>query len=110
MRGQGVTGKIGVVGHCMGGAIVAQGIVQDVLPASDVENVVLTALGLFYRAAIDNVVKAEDGVLEDLLFKNHQDLLHLTQAWKQDLCSRPLDDDGSWECILQGRCAIWTQP
>jgi pimeloyl-ACP methyl ester carboxylesterase len=109
MRGQGVTGKIGVVGHCMGGAIVAQGIVQDVLPASDVENVVLTALGLFYRAAIDNVVKAEDGVLEDLLFKNHQDLLHPTKEWKQDLCSRPLDDDGPWDNLLQGPYEIWKQ-
>ena len=57
MRRNGVTGKIGIVGHCMGGAIVTQGIVQGVLAAGDVENVVVTALGLFYRAAVDNVVR-----------------------------------------------------
>ena len=109
MRRQGVTGKIGIVGHCMGGAIVTQGIVQGVLPAADVENVVITALGLFYRAAIDNVVKAEDGVLEDLLFKNHQDLLHPTKEWKQDLCARPLDNDGPWDNLLQGPYEIWVK-
>jgi hypothetical protein len=54
-------------------------------------------------------VKAEDGVLEDLLFKNHQDLLHPTKEWKQDLCSRPLDDDGPWDNLLQGPYEIWKQ-
>ena len=86
----------GVVGHCMGGAIVTQGIVQGVLPASDVENVVITALGLFYRAAIDNVLKAEDGVLEELLFDRHQDLLHPTKKWATNLCQQdPVD--GDWD-------------
>jgi alpha/beta hydrolase family protein len=108
MRQQGVTGKIGVVGHCMGGAIVTQGIVEGVLPASDVENVVITALGLFYRAAIDDVVKAEDGVLEDLLFSHHQDLLHPTKKWDPNLCQQDAVD-GDWDDLLQKPYEIWKQ-
>ena len=108
MRQQGVTGKIGVVGHCMGGAIVTQGIVEGVLPASDVENVVITALGLFYRAAIDDVVKAEDGVLEDLLFNRHQDLLHPTKKWDPNLCQQDAVD-GDWDDLLQKPYEIWKQ-
>ncbi len=106
MRRQGVTGKIGLVGHCMGGAIVTQGIVQGVLPVDDVENVVVTALGLFYRAAIDNVVKAEDGVLEDLLLKKRQDLLHPTKRWDTNLCQRDADD-GDWDPLLQEPYEVW---
>jgi hypothetical protein len=108
MRQQGVTGKIGVVGHCMGGAIVTQGIAQGVLPASDVENVVITALGLFYRAAVDNVVKAEDGVLEELLFNHHQDLLHPTKKWDPNLCQQDAVD-GDWDDLLQRPYEIWKQ-
>jgi cholesterol oxidase len=103
----GVTGKIGLVGHCMGGAIVAQGLVRGSIAAADVENVVLTALGLFYRAAIDNVMKAEDGVLEDLLIgKAQQDLLHPTKKWDRDLCRRD-PDDGDWDPLLQTPYELW---
>jgi len=108
MRRQGVTAKIGVLGHCMGGAIVTQGIVEGVLPAADVENVVITALGLFYRAAIDNVVKAEDGVLEELLFDHHQDLLHPTKQWTTTVCQRD-PGDGDWDPLLQKPYEIWKQ-
>ena len=52
MRAHGVKDKIGIIGHCLGGAIVAQGIALGAIPATDVENVVITALGLFYRGAI----------------------------------------------------------
>ena len=108
MRQQGVTGRIGIVGHCMGGAIVTQGIVQGVLPASDVDNVVITALGLFYRAAIDNVVKAEDGVLEQLLFDQHQDLLHPITKWATNLCQQH-PGEGDWDPLLQKPYEIWKQ-
>ncbi|MGO9932377.1 MAG: alpha/beta hydrolase [Steroidobacteraceae bacterium] len=80
MRAHGVAGKIGIIGHCMGGAIVAQGIARGAILAEDVENVVITALGLFYRAAIDNVIKAEDQVLEQLL-ADGQYLLHPAKKW-----------------------------
>jgi cholesterol oxidase len=108
MRRQGVTGKIGIVAHCMGGAIVTQAIVGDVLPVTDVENVVVTALGLFYRAAIDNVLKAEDGVLEDLLFNRGQALLHPTKKWDRNLCEHDVGD-GDWDDLLQRPYEIWKQ-
>src|SRR5262245_14020054 len=64
MRRQGVEGKIALVAHCMGGGIVAQGIAVGAISAADVENVVFTALGLFYKSAPDDVLKAEDQSLE----------------------------------------------
>ena len=110
MRQQGVTGKISIVGHCMGGAIVTQAIAQGVLPATEVENVVITALGLFYRAAIDNILKAEDGVLEELLFDRHQDLLHPTKPWTTTVCQHdPEDVDDGWDPLLQRPYDIWKQ-
>jgi cholesterol oxidase len=107
-RDHGVSGKIGVVGHCMGGAIVTQGIVQGVLAAADVENVVVTALGLFYRAAIDNVMKAEDGVLEELLNLEDQHLLHPTKKWASNLCEQD-PGDGKWDRRLQEPYELWLQ-
>lgn len=108
MRQQGVAGKISLVGHCMGGAIVTQGIAQGVIPATEVENVVITALGLFYRAAIDNVLKAEDGVLEELFLDRHQDLLHPTKRWATTVCQQD-PEDGDWDPLLQKPYEIWKQ-
>ena len=108
MRAAGVSGKIGVVGHCMGGAIVTQAIAQGMLAAADVENVVVTALGLFYRAAIDNVVKAQDAVLEKLLIDQHQALLHPTKKWLSTLCQVD-PGDGDWNPLLQLPYGVWSQ-
>jgi pimeloyl-ACP methyl ester carboxylesterase len=108
MRDHGVTGKVGVVGHCMGGAIITQGIAQGMLPATDVENVVVTALGLFYRAAIDNVVKAQDGVLEELLLDKRQALLHPTKKWDPNLCHVD-PGDGDWDPLLQRPYEVWLE-
>jgi pimeloyl-ACP methyl ester carboxylesterase len=102
---QNVRGKIAVLGHCMGGAIVAQGIARGAIPSADVENVVLTGLGLFYRAAIDNVLKAEDQVLEGLL-GDHQHLLHPTKRWDRDVCARD-PDDGPWPPPLEDPYSVW---
>jgi cholesterol oxidase len=101
-----VRGKIGLVGHCMGGAIVAQGIVEGVIPAGDVENVVITGLGLFYKAAIDNVLKAEDRVLERLLDRG-QHLLHPTTQWAPTVCTRD-PGPGKWDRLLQEPYEIWS--
>jgi hypothetical protein len=100
-----VEGKIAIVGHCMGGAIVAQGIVQDVIRAADVENVVLTALGLFYKGALDDVLKAEDQVLEELL-ANGQYLLHPTKRWDPSVCTQD-PGNGDWDRLLQEPYKIW---
>jgi cholesterol oxidase len=105
MRARGVQGKIAIVGHCMGGAIVTQGIVQGVIPIEDVETVVLTALGLFYRAAIDNILKVEDQVLEQLL-ASKQYLLHPTKRWDLGVCAHdPVD--GPWDPLLEVPYGFW---
>lgn len=100
-----VRGPIAVLGHCMGGAIVAQGIAQDTIKSADVERVVLTGLGLFYRAAIDNVLKAEDRVLEELL-GGGQHLLHPTKGWDRNVCTRE-PDDGPWPRLLEDPYEVW---
>jgi cholesterol oxidase len=105
MRAHNVLGKICIIGHCMGGAIVAQGIAQGVIPDTDVENVVITALGLFYKAAIDNVLKVEDQPLEQL-FANHQYLLHPTKKWATNVCDQD-PGDGNWDPIMQEPYEVW---
>jgi predicted alpha/beta hydrolase len=105
MRAANVAGKIGIIAHCMGGAIVAQGIAQGVIPATDAENVVFTALGLFYRAAIDGVLKVEDQSLEQLL-ANDQYLLHPVKQWSSSVCEQD-PGKGSWDPLLQEPYEVW---
>jgi len=105
-RNFGITQKIALLGHCMGGAIVTQGIAQGVIGVADVETVVVTALALFYRAAIDNLLKAQDGVLEELLLK--QALLHPTTQWVDDICHQN-PRDGDWDPLLQRPYEVWKQ-
>ena len=105
MRAHGVEGKIGIIGHCMGGAIVAQGIALGAIPATDVENVVITALGLFYRGAIDNVIKVEDQALEQLL-ADRQYLLHPTKEWASSVCTQD-PGNGKWDRLLQEPYEVW---
>ena len=102
---QNVRGKIAVLGHCMGGAIVAQGIARGAIRGEDVGAVVLSGLGLFYRAAIDNVLKAEDQALEGLL-GGGQHLLHPTKRWDKDVCARD-PDDGPWPPLLEDPYHVW---
>jgi hypothetical protein len=105
MRADNVVGKIGIIGHCMGGAIVAQGIAQGVILATDVQNVVITALGLFYKAALDDVLKVEDQVLEQFL-ANGQYLLHPTKKWASSVCTQD-PGNGNWDVLLQEPYEIW---
>ena len=100
-----VKGKIGIVGHCLGGGIVTQGIVRDVLGVDDVENVVVTGLALFYKAALDNILKAEDQVLEQLL-AGGQYLLHPTEKWDSSVCTQD-PGKGDWDCLLQEPYEVW---
>lgn len=66
MRRQNVTGKIAVLGFCMGGAILAESVALGYITEEDVDCIVLMTLGLFYEATIDGRVKCEDRVLEQL--------------------------------------------
>jgi cholesterol oxidase len=105
MRELGVQGTIGVVGHCLGGGIVAQGIARGALPVDDVERVVVTGLALFYRAAVDNVLKAEDRALEELLARG-QALLHPLNRWDARVCTEgPVR--GAWDRLIQDPYEVW---
>src|SRR5690242_2763135 len=97
--------KIGIVAHCLGGGIVAQGIAQGFIRTEDVERVVLTALGLFYKGAVDNMLKAEDRSVEELL-DSGQDLLHPTKKWARDLCDRD-PGEGDWDPVVQRTYELW---
>jgi len=101
-----VTGKIAVLGHCMGGAIVAQGVARGVIASADVDTVVLTGLALFYRAALDNVLKAEDRALEELLSRDTQHLLHPIKRWASTVCAQD-PGAGDWPPILQDPYDVW---
>lgn len=57
---------ISLLGHCMGGAVIAEAIALDHLQGLGVDRIVLLALGLFYEAPIDSRLKSEDRVLERL--------------------------------------------
>jgi pimeloyl-ACP methyl ester carboxylesterase len=86
-------GPIALVGHCMGAAVIAEAVACGWTRGA-VDRIVLLALGLFYEAAIDSRVKAEERVLERLTrevadhpcidprVKADGELLH---PWPQDL-------------------------
>jgi pimeloyl-ACP methyl ester carboxylesterase len=50
-----------IVGHCIGGALVAQAIAQGLCPS---EHVVLTSLALFFKVGVEGWLKGNDFVLE----------------------------------------------
>ena len=66
MRDKGATGRIAILGFCMGGAILAESVALGHITAKDVDSIVLMTLGLFYEATIDGRVKCEDRILEQL--------------------------------------------
>ncbi len=66
---------LGVLGHCLGGGVVAAAIADGHIEKLEkegarVDRVVLSALGLFYAAPWDGFVKAQDYLLEQILAKN----------------------------------------
>jgi len=56
--------EIRIVGHCIGGALVAQAIAGG---RCDCRHVVLSALGLFFKVGVEGWFKGNDFVLEDEL-------------------------------------------
>ncbi|MGE5130736.1 MAG: esterase/lipase family protein [Sphingomonadaceae bacterium] len=107
MRALGVTDEIAIVGHCMGGGIVAQGIAQGYITAAQVGSVVLSGLGLFYKGAIDNILKAEDRVLEEVFAKG-QALIHPTTRWDPKLCAQD-PGEGPWDPLLEVPYSAWLE-
>lgn len=69
-----VEGRIPVVGHCIGGALVAQTVASE--PAhkpSRIGNIVLTTLGLFFNSGLDDWVKGNERFLEEVWWKLNED-------------------------------------
>lgn len=58
--------KVGVVGFCMGAALLAEAIAREFVTTDDIDAAVLMTLGLFYEAPIDGRLKCEERVLERL--------------------------------------------
>jgi hypothetical protein len=66
---------------------------------------VVTGLALFYRAAVDNVLKAEDRALEELLARG-QALLHPLNRWDARVCTEgPVR--GAWDRLTQDPYEVW---
>jgi pimeloyl-ACP methyl ester carboxylesterase len=61
--------RLGAVGHCLGGGLLAAAISSDdpETPKVTPSNVVLSALGLFYAAPWDGCVKVQDYIIEQVL-------------------------------------------
>jgi pimeloyl-ACP methyl ester carboxylesterase len=62
--------RLSLMGHCLGGGLVAAGIATRTIDLSQVGSVVLSALGLFYAAPWDGMVKVQDYVIEQVLEHN----------------------------------------
>jgi cholesterol oxidase len=112
MRAGGVEGPIGLVGHCMGSAVIAEAVACGSIKG-ETDRIVLLALGLFYEAAIDSRFKSEERILERLILNIQQvpcidprlksaaqllnpwpdDLGELYEAWPKGLRAHEPDDD-----------------
>ena len=53
-----------IVGHCIGGALVAQAVAEGRCRS---ERIVLTTLGLFFKVGVEGWIKGNDSVLDELL-------------------------------------------
>jgi hypothetical protein len=82
-----------VVGHCIGGALVAQAVAEGKCKS---EHLVLTTLALFFKVGVEGWVKGNDSVLDELLtnVENRQQVISagaVTSArlkWPQSLENR----------------------
>ncbi|HTV19109.1 MAG TPA: hypothetical protein VMG12_10570, partial [Polyangiaceae bacterium] len=55
---------VSVLGHCVGGALVARALVSPSFDATPLDRVVLTTLGSFFRVGLENWFKGNERVLE----------------------------------------------
>jgi pimeloyl-ACP methyl ester carboxylesterase len=88
--------SISVIGHCMGGGVLAQAIASGRLERTTISHVVLLTVGLFYEPPIDSRLKSQDYILELLLFRN------------PEMLSIDPRDSGSWPPELEEMYRNWT--
>ena len=65
--GDGGKPRLAVLGHCMGGGILAEAVARGHLETLPVDRIVLLALGLFYETPIDGRLKSDERLLEQLV-------------------------------------------
>jgi pimeloyl-ACP methyl ester carboxylesterase len=69
MQAEGVRFPIAILGHCMGGAVVAEAVAAGVITPEHADCVVLHTLGLFYEVPTDGRMKSQERILEQLQVK-----------------------------------------
>ena len=72
--------RIPVVGHCIGGALLAQAVARQGsgtdashVIAAGVGNIVLSTLGLFFNAGLDDYLKGNEHFLEEIWWRREDD-------------------------------------
>jgi Alpha/beta hydrolase family len=97
---------IGAVGFCMGGAILAQALLEDLPGVSDrLSHVVLMSLGLFYSMNLYGRLKAESRLLERVASENPE-LRFLDPRIRPGTTKLMAD----WPDSVEGLYQLWRRP
>jgi hypothetical protein len=99
---------IGVMAHCVGGAVVAQALATGLLTRPDAKfrlgPCVLTTLALFYRVGVEGWLKGNEFLLEELT------TAHQTFADPEHPVITPiLPPDTTWPDVLESAFQTWRQ-
>jgi len=88
---------LSVVGHCMGGGVMAIAVALGLVARFDVKNIVLSTMGLFYEVPWNGWMKAEDFIVERIPY--------------QDPRCRGIDPKkpDSWPAVMRKACTRWPQ-
>ncbi len=106
VRGQEIQGRIGAVGFCMGGAILAQALLDDLPGVSDqLSHVVLMSLGLFYSMNLYGRLKAESHLLERVVSQDGA-----RRCLDPRIASVPDRLRAAWPKSLEELYKVWRRP
>jgi len=97
IRGVSQCEHLAALGHCIGGVCLSMAIASGALAKFHVREVVLSTIGLFFRAPIESFLKAEDGILERV------------RAQAPDCLGIDARDGAAWPEELQRAYTSWPQ-
>jgi dienelactone hydrolase len=106
---------IHLVGHCIGGALVADCLASAKDPVFEsVGHVVLTALGLFFRSGIDDWVKGNERLLEDIWWQIAEEMRQKPEMERHAFISPWVADPGfakkyHWPAGFERAYALWSR-
>ncbi len=86
-----------IVGHCIGGALVAQAVAQGRCGS---KHIVLSTLGLFFKVGVEGWLKGNDSVLDTALSTHPQAIISAGAATEPSL---------AWPPELEERFRIWRE-